>query len=121
MYYDYEEEIKKEVSDYIQEENLQDKLKNGSLDSNDLVEDIRENAYITEGKIYTSEARECLLGNEDLLAEAIEEMGLDGDSKFLMKIIEDPTLADGVIRDYVLYDAVAKTIDELNIDDDLEM
>lgn len=121
MYYDYEEEIKKEVSDYIEEEHLQEKIKNRSLDNEDLVEEIRDNSFITEGKIYTSEARECLLGNEDLLAEALENAGLDGDSKFLMKIIEDPTLADGVIRDYVLYDAVEKTIDELNIDDDLEM
>lgn len=121
MYYDYEEEVKKEVVDYIKEENLQGKLKNGSLDFDSLIDEIRENGYITEGKIYTSEARECLLGNEDLLAEALENTGLDSDSKFLMKIIKDPTLADGVIRDYVLYNAVEKSIDELNIDKDLEM
>lgn len=121
MYYDYEEELKKEVVDYIEEEKLQGEIKNGSLDIDDLVEEIRENSYITEGKIYTSEARECLLGNEDLLAEAIENTGLDSDSKFLMKIIEDPTLADGVIRDYVLYDAVEKSIDDLNKEADLEM
>lgn len=121
MYYDYEEELKKEVRDYIKEFYDQEKINTESLDSNDLVEEIRDNSFITEGKIYTSEARECLLGNEDLLAEALENTGLDGDSKFLMKVIEDPTLADEVIRDYVLYDAVQKSIDDLNKDNDLEM
>lgn len=121
MYYDYEEEVKKEVVDYIKEANLQEKIKSGSLDSNDLVEEIRENSYITEGKIYTSEAKECLDGNEYLLAEALENTGLDGDSKFLMQVIENPTIADGVIRDYVLYDAVEKSIDDLNKEDDLDM
>ena len=76
MYYDYEEELKKEVRDYIEEEHLQEKIKNRSLDNIDLVEEIRDNSFITEGKIYTSEARECLLGNEDLLAEALENADL---------------------------------------------
>lgn len=108
MYYDYEKEVKDDVYDYMKDLRIEDQLKIvfGDIDVEDLCDEIRYETDITEGKIYTSEAEQCLLGNRDLLVEAIEVLSLDRDPKFLMDLIKNPTLEDGYIRDNVLEHSV---------------
>lgn len=108
MKYDYRKEVTNDVYEYMKDLRIEDQLRVvfGEINVEDLLEQIRYETDITDGKIYTSEAEQCLLGNRDLLVETIEELSLDRDPKFLMDLIKNPTLEDGYIRDSVLYDSV---------------
>lgn len=114
--YNYNVEVEKAVYDYIKDLDKEDQLKIvfDDITVDDLYEEIRSETDILAGAIYFAEAERCLAGNRDYLVEAIENTGLDDDPKFLKKIIEDPSFADGVIRDYVCdYEMVENFVNDL--------
>lgn len=129
MVYDYKKEVEKDVYQYLKnnvkaQRNIY--FENQPID--DLVEDIREDTDIVVGPEDYSGAQERLKGNNLLLVEAIEKQGFDNDSRFLMDLLTFPRYADSFIKDYVLYGAVERSINQLKeeykeslIEDDLEI
>jgi hypothetical protein len=117
--YDYREEIKNDVLEYIREEI---DLEEWRGDRDGLEEKLNDDLWICDsvtgnasGSYYCNsyKAEEALMHNLDLLAEACEEFGGGCD------VLKDGAEAcDVTIRCYLLGECIAAALDE--IEDDLE-
>lgn len=118
MKYDYLENMKEDVKNYL-EENKENESYNW-----DNLEEAKELLYndlwiddsVTgngSGSYYCNshKAREALQGNEDLLVEALEEFGNDAES--YKRSLTDPEFADVCIRCYLLHQAIDEVLKEM--------
>lgn len=112
--YDYRENIKSDIRDYIQEEGY----KAAEWDREELYEELYEALWADDGVTgngsgsYTFNAwvaEENLCHNMDLLAEAFKEFGEDG-VDILKKGAE---ACDVTIRCYLLGECLSKVLDDL--------
>lgn len=109
--YNYIEETRKAVKDYLTENQIEPK---NFADRDEMFEKVYDDCWNEDsvtgnasGSFFCNreKARECVRGNEDLLATALEEY--EGDYK---RALTDPEYADVVIRCYVLSEAVGTII-----------
>lgn len=116
MKYNYLENIKEDIKNYIEE--------NKESYNWDNLEEVKELLYndlwiddsVTgngSGSYYCNsyKARETLQGNEDLLIEALEEFGNDAES--YKRSLTDPEFADVTIRCYLLSQAIDEVLKEI--------
>lgn len=112
--YDYRENIKSDIRDYIQEEGY----KAADWDREELYEELYEALWADDGVTgngsgsYTFNAwvaEENLCHNMDLLAEAFKEFGEDG----LDILKKGAEACDVTIRCYLLSECLSEVVDEL--------
>ena len=117
--YDYLEAMTADVLDYI-EENIDlteyadaEELESFLNDELWTVDSVTGNA---SGSYYCNayKAEEAIAHNTDLLIEAIEEFGDDVES--YKKALQSPEYADVTIRCYLLGQAIAEAIEQLDYD-----
>lgn len=111
MKYDYYENVKEDVKDYIKEnfDNLED------IDKDSLYDDLFIEDCVTgnaSGSYYCNawKAEEAICHNMDLLEEALECFGYEGSFNTMEKGAE---WADVTIRCYVLGQVIDEAIEEL--------
>lgn len=112
--YNYLENVKEDVKNYIEE----NEIKITDENKDDIAQTLYDDLFIDDSvtgnasgsyTFSTYEAEQNLIGNFDLLKEACEEFGCSG-VDFLEKGAE---WADVTIRCYLLWQAIAETVDEI--------
>lgn len=118
MKYNYLENIKEDVKNYIEENKDNESYNFNNIDEvrNLLYDDLWVDDAVTgngSGSYYCNsyKAREALNGNEDLLVDALEEFGNDAES--YKRSLTDPEFADVTIRCYLLGQAIDEVLEEL--------
>ena len=118
MKYNYLENIKEDVKNYIEENKDNESYNFNNIDEvRDLLyDDLWLDDAVTgngSGSYYCNsyKAREALNGNEDLLVNALEEFGNDAES--YKRSLTDPEFADVTIRCYLLGQAIDEVLEEL--------
>lgn len=120
--YDYKEEVKSDVLDYIRDnydgEEIREKLNDRDEWAQELNDDLWTVDSVTgngSGSYFFNswKAEEAIAHNLDLLGEAMAEFG--DDCNALQKGAE---WADVTIRCYLLYSAIEKALDELEEEQD---
>ena len=110
MKYDYMENLKEDIKSYIQDnkEYLEGKDENELYDLFFLEDAITGNA---SGSYYCNawKAEEALCHNMDLLQEALQEFGIDGN----MENIASAEWCDVTIRCYLLGQALSEVLEEI--------
>lgn len=115
MKYDYREAVADNVREWVKEN-----VKRGEYDnSDDLYEYLQDTLWVEDsvtgnasGSYFCNayKAAECLVGNWDLLAEALSEFG----ESDINPIEKGEEWCDVTIRCYILGEAIAEVIDELD-------
>ena len=112
--YNYLENVKEDVKEYIKE----NEIKVTEENRDDLEQELNDNLFIEDsvtgnasGSYYcnTYNAEQALVGNFDLLREALEMFGETG-ADFLEHGAE---WADVIIRCYILSQAISEVLDEI--------
>ena len=118
MKYDYLENMKEDVKNYIEENKENESYNWDNLEEAKrlLYDDLWIDDSVTgngSGSYYCNsyKAREALQGNEDLLVEALEEFGNDAES--YKRSLTDPEFADVCIRCYLLHQAIDEVLKEI--------
>lgn len=118
MKYNYLENVKEDVKNYI-EENKENESYNFN-DEEELKQLLFNDLWIDDsvtgngsGSYYCNsyKARESVQGNEDLLIEALEEFGNDAES--YKRSMVNPEFADVTIRCYLLSQAIDEVLEEM--------
>lgn len=118
MTYNYIQETRKAVEDYLAENQIEPKDFASKDEMYDYVHDecwIADSVTGNASGSYTcdrAKAREYVQGNETLLSDALEE--IEGDYK---RALNDPEYADVTIRCYVLGDVVGQIVQEFKDED----
>ena len=109
MTYDYREAMKEDVKNALEEMETTEKTQDEIYDEMWIDDSVTGNA--SGSYTFNSyQARENIAGNEDLLAEALEEFGA-GDSEY-KKALTDAEYADVTIRCYLLAEVLAEVLEE---------
>ena len=108
--YNYRENMIEDIKNYIEE--------NGVSDFDTLYDNLWIADNVTgngSGSYFFNsyKAAEALVGNNDLLCEALEGFGGDPDS--YKKAIESPEYADVTIRCYLLGECLSECLENMNI------
>lgn len=118
MKYDYLENMKEDVENYVEENKENESYNWDNLEEAKklLYDDLWIDDSVTgngSGSYYCNsyKAREALQGNEDLLVEALEEFGNDAES--YKRSLTDPEFADVCIRCYLLHQAIDEVLKEM--------
>lgn len=118
MKYDYLENMKEDVKNYVEENKENESYNWDNLEEAKklLYDDLWIDDSVTgngSGSYYCNsyKAREALQGNEDLLVEALEEFGNDAES--YKRSLTDPEFADVCIRCYLLHQAIDEVLKEM--------
>ena len=115
--YDYEEDVKSDIEDYIKErydtEELKEKFENREDFEQELYDDMFVSDSVTgnaSGSYYCNawKAEEALCHNIDLLGEALEEFGCS--PEYLKK---GPEACDVTIRCYLLGQCLGEVLDHI--------
>lgn len=119
MKYNYLENMKEDIKNYIEENKENESYNWDNLEEVEevLYDDLWIDDSITgngSGSYYCNsyKAREALQGNEDLLIEALEEFGNDAES--YKRSLTDPEFADVTIRCYLLSQAISEVLKEMS-------
>lgn len=112
--YNYEEAVKRDVKDYIFNENL---YPHTSYEAEQLTELLGDELWAVDtitgngGDFYADSetCRDMLRGNEELYAEAARELGCENLNDYCL----NPQAADCTVRCYLLGTAVYKAVNEL--------
>ena len=117
--YNYFEAVKKDVMDYLKE----NEIKVTSSNRDEIEESLYDELFITDSvtgnasgsyTFNTWKAEEFLCHNLDLLKEALDEFGND------CNILESPESCDVTIRCYLLSQCLHEALDEVEEDDEPE-
>lgn len=118
MKYDYLENMKEDVKNYVEENKENESYNWDNLEEAKelLYDDLWIDDSVTgngSGSYYCNsyKAREALQGNEDLLVKALEEFGNDAES--YKRSLTDPEFADVCIRCYLLHQAIDEVLKEI--------
>ena len=110
MKYDYREAMREDVKNALEEMDTTGKTEGDIYDELWIDDSVTGNA--SGSYTFNSfKAREYVAGNEDLLAEALEEFGA-GDSEY-KKALTDPEYADVTIRCYLLAEVLSEVLSEV--------
>lgn len=119
MKYDYLENMKEDVKNYIEENKENESYNWDNLE--EVKELLHDDLWIDDsvtgngsGSYYCNsyKAREALQGNEDLLIEALEEFGNDAES--YKRSLTDPKFADVTIRCHLLDRVIDEVLKEMS-------
>ena len=119
--YNYLENLKSDIMEYLEENNIKITTENRDEMEQQLYDDLFIEDSVTgnaSGSYYCNsyKAEEALVGNLDLLKEALIEFGCEG-VDFLDKGAE---WADVTIRCYLLGQALSEVLDEVETDEEEE-
>lgn len=119
--YNYLESVKQDVREYIKEHDIvvnednRDEVEQQLNDDCFICDSVTGNASGSY-TFNTWQAEENLCHNLDLLGEALEEFGYDGDA--LAKQMESAEICDVTIRCYLLGQAIGEVLDEMLEEDE---
>ena len=120
--YNYQEAVKQDIRDYINEEYTKEELREKLEDREQFENDLNDDLWITDSVTgnasgsYTFNrwtAREYVIENIDLLSEVIHEFCIESETVRENLLDEEWEYFDVAIRCYLLHSTVSEVLDEL--------